>query len=339
MLALLSVPLVAQNVVEVASTVVDVFWIGRLGGRTVAAVGLAAPVFSLLLILTIGVPYIGTMIFVSQRIDNDGARRAAFNGVVLGAVLSLVVGGVAVLAAPATVALLVEVRPGPTSATVAAMTVRYLRILAVGLAFASVNDAIEGGVRGPRRLPRGAVRQRRHGRDDPRGRPAPDLRVRVGTRPGLPGAAVASVLGFVAGLLVALGFVYTGRSGRVLTWSTATVRLEELRQLRRTELSPTAQQANRRIAEIVVVAIVFAVGGPAALATYPVGTRVFSPASIPAQGFQSAAQASSDRTSAPGSRCGRRGRSGLASPSSASASARSPWRSGCSRARSSRCSP
>lgn len=53
--------------------------------------------------------------------------------------------------------------------------------------------------------------------------------------------------------------------------------------------APAAQQANRRLAEP-VVATVFAAGGPAALAAYAVGTRVFSAASIPARGFQSATQ-------------------------------------------------
>jgi Na+-driven multidrug efflux pump len=246
-LALLSVPLVAQNVVEVASIVVDLFWIGRLGGRAVAAVGLAAPLFSLLLILTIGVPYIGTMILVSQRVGDDdeaGARRAAFNGVVLGAVLSLAIGAVAVVAVPALVALLVELRPGPTSAAVAAMTVRYLRILAVGLVLASVSDAIEGAfvARGDSRAAL-AVSVATVGTilvADPLlifgFGPVPGL--------GLPGAAVASVLGFVAGLLVALWFVYTGRAGRVLTWATATVRLEELRACRRRHSRRTA--ASRR---------------------------------------------------------------------------------------------
>lgn len=292
-LTLLSIPLLAQNVVEVASLVIDLFWIGRLGGDAVAAVGLAAPLFSLTLILVIGVPYIGTMIPVSQRTgadDGHGARVAAFNGVVLGAITSVVIGGGAILAAPALVDFLASIRPGPTPTDVTNLTVRYFRILALGLVFAATSDAIEGAF-----VARGDSRAALYISvatvvtilvADPL------LIFGFGPIPalGVGGAAIASVLGFVAGLVLAVGFVLQGRSGGVLSRSATQVGLGQFRALFEQGLAPSAQQANRRVAELVVVAIVFAAGGPAALAAYAVGTRVFSAASIPAQGFQSATQ-------------------------------------------------
>ncbi|WP_255150190.1 MATE family efflux transporter [Halorarius halobius] len=292
-LALLSIPLLAQNVVEVASLVIDLFWIGRLGGDAVAAVGLAAPLFSLLLILGIGVPYIGTMILVSQRTGGDeerAARTATFNGVVLGGLLGVVVGGGAALAAPALVDALTTIRPGPTPEAVVELTVSYFRILALGLVFASVSDAIEGAF-----VARGDSRAALYisvatvvtvlVAD-------PILIFGVGPVPklGVAGAAIASVLGFVAGLVLAVVFVLRGRAGGVMSRSAARVGLDEFRALFDRGLAPTAQQANRRVAELVVVVLVFIAGGSTALAAYAVGTRVFSTASIPAQGLQSATQ-------------------------------------------------
>jgi len=292
-LALMSIPLLAQNVVEVASLVIDLFWIGRLGGDAVAAVGLAAPLFSLLLILVIGVPYIGTMILVSQRLGADekaAAQRATFNGVALGAILSVVIGGAAVLAAPTLVELLTMIRPGPTPADVVELTVSYIQILALGLVFAATSDAIEAAF-----VARGDSRAA--------------LYISIATvatiliadpilifglwvvpEMGINGAALASVLGFLAGLVLAVAFVLRGRSGGVMSRSATRVGLDEFRALYDRGFAPAAQQANRRVAELVMVAIVFLAGGLVALAAYAVGTRVFSAASIPAQAFQSATQ-------------------------------------------------
>ncbi|OYR40796.1 hypothetical protein DJ82_06805 [Halorubrum sp. Ib24] len=292
-LALMSIPLLAQNVVEVASLVIDLFWIGRLGGDAVAAVGLAAPLFSLLLILVIGVPYIGTMILVSQRVgaDKEGAaQRATFNGVVLGAVLSVVIGGGAVLATPTLVGFLTMIRPGPTPANVVELTVTYIRILALGLVFAATSDAIEAAF-----VARGDSRAALYISIATVATiliADPVLIFGLGPVPemGISGAALASVLGFAAGLVLAVAFVLQGRSGGVLSRTATRIDLDEVRALYDRGFAPAAQQANRRIAELVMVVIVFFTGGPVALAAYAVGTRVFSAASIPAQAFQSATQ-------------------------------------------------
>ncbi|QLD84163.1 MATE family efflux transporter [Natronomonas halophila] len=292
-LTLLSIPLLAQNVVEVASLVIDLFWIGRLGGDAVAAVGLAAPLFSLLLILVIGVPYIGTMILVSQRVgadEQEAAREATFNGVVLGAILSIVIGGGAVVVAPTLVELLTVIRPEPTPAHVVELTVDYFRILALGLVFAATSDVIEAAfvARGDSRAALsisvatvGTIL-------------IADPVLIFGLEPipalGVAGAALASVLGFAAGLVLAVAFVLRGRCGGVMSRAATRVSLDEFRALVDRGLAPSAQQANRRVADLVIVVIVFLAGGPAALAAYAVGTRVFSAASIPAQGFQSATQ-------------------------------------------------
>lgn len=292
-LTLLSIPLLAQNVVEVASLVIDLFWIGRLGGDAVAAVGLAAPLFSLLLIVVVGVPYIGTMILVSQRVGADeesAAQVATFNGVALGAVLSVVIGGGAALAAPTLVELLTVIRPGPTPAHVITLTVRYFRILALGLVFAATSDAIEAAF-----VARGDSRAALYISIATVGTilaADPVLIFGLGPIPalGVGGAALASVLGFAAGLVLAVAFVLRGRCGGVMSRAATHVSFDEFRALFDQGFAPSAQQANRRVAELVIVAIVFVAGGPAALAAYAVGTRVFSAASIPAQGFQSATQ-------------------------------------------------
>lgn len=291
-LAILTLPLLAQNLVESASLIIDLFWIGRLDEEAVGAVGMAFPLTSLLLIAAIGVPYIGTMILVSQRMgadDEAGARSAAFNGTVLGGVLGLVLGGLAYLAAPWLVEFIVSIQPN-TSGAITDLTVSYFRILALGMSVAAMSDAIEASF-----VARGDSRAALYLSVVTVGTimiADPVLIFGLGPFPamGVDGAALATVLGYVTGLALAVGFVLVGRNGGVITRDDMSVDLDVFRDLYDRGFAPTAQQANRRVVEVLVMIIVFAAGGAAALAAYLVGSRVFSIASIPADGFQSSTQ-------------------------------------------------
>lgn len=291
-IAILTLPLLAQNLVESASLIIDLYWIGRLNEQAVGAVGMAFPLVGLLLIAVIGVPFIGTMILVSQRMgaDNEeGARIAAFNGTILGALLGLVIGGGAYLLAPWLVDLIVSVQPN-TQGSVTDLTVSYFRILALGMAFAAASDAIEAAF-----VARGDSRAALYLSLTTVGTimiADPVLMFGIGPAPrlGVDGAALATVLGYVTGLLLGLGFVAVGRSGGIMSRDTMKLDLDVFRQLYDRGIAPTAQRANRRVVDVLVMIIVFAAGGAVALAAYLVGSRVFSIASIPADGFQSATQ-------------------------------------------------
>ena len=291
-LVILSVPLLGQNLVEVASLVIDLFWIGRLSEGAVSAVGLAFPLVSLLLLACIGVPYIGTMILVSQRTgaeDEKGAQRATFNGAVLGAILGLVFGIGAYLSAPQLVEFIMITQPNPPS-EVADLTVAYFRIIALGMCIAAVSDALEAAF-----IARGDSRAALNISVATVGMimiADPVLIFGLGPVPalGVEGAALATVLGYATGLGLAAYYAATGRSGGILSRDAFDLQVDLFRELFDNGFSPAAQMANRRVADVLIVLVVFAAGGAPALAAYLVGTRIFSIASVPADTVQTATQ-------------------------------------------------
>lgn len=292
-LAILSLPLLVQNLVRVAQNVIDLFWLGRLGGDAVAAVGIAYPTIGLILMFGAGITFIGTQVRVSQLVGADdlfGARKTAFNGLALAVVFGLVFGVVSYFAAPTLIGLMTSTQPQSAANHVTVLAIQYFQILALGMAAAASTDAIEAAF-----VAHGDSRAAFHinvisvvvnvTAD-------PILIFGVGPAPalGIEGAALATVLGYTSAVLVGLTFILRGRSGGVLSRDALSLDLGEFREIIDIGLPPAAQRANRRLAEAIIVVIVFAAGGAAGITAYILGTRIASAAIIPANGLQSATQ-------------------------------------------------
>lgn len=102
-IALLAVPMVLEMAMESLFAVTDVFWVSRLGPDAVATVGLTESLMILVYTLAMGLGIAATAV-VSRRVgerDGDGAARAAVQAAALGAVVSLALGGLGALFAPA----------------------------------------------------------------------------------------------------------------------------------------------------------------------------------------------------------------------------------------------
>lgn len=288
-LLVLAGPLLVQNLVRVVQQVVDLFWLGRLGGDAVAGVSLAFPVLTLLFALAVFAPFVGTQVLVSQRVGSDddpGARRALAAGLLVALVLGVGVGLVAALLSGSLVRLLTATRPG--GGAVVGMATAYLQVSALGLAAVTLGDTVEAAFVG-------------HG--DSRASLwmnvvavgvnvllDPVLIFGLGPVPawGVAGAALASVLGAVAGLAIGGALVARGRNGGML----AVVRppLADLRELLDVGVPVAGQQLARQSVRVVIVVVVFAASGAAGLAAYLLGARVASVAFVPAIGLQQAAQ-------------------------------------------------
>jgi putative MATE family efflux protein len=99
---LLSVPMVLEMLMESLFVVCDVYFVGRLGKEAVATVGLTESMMVLVYTLGIGLS-IGATAMVARRTgerDPEGAARTAGQTIVLGLVVSLVLGAVGVAFAP-----------------------------------------------------------------------------------------------------------------------------------------------------------------------------------------------------------------------------------------------
>lgn len=287
-LVLLAAPLVVQNLVQVAQQVVDIFWLGRLGETAVAAVGINIPLTSLIFAIFM-ITQVGTQVLVSQRIGADdaaGARRAVFHGITLAFVLGIVVTATLVVFGRDIIA---QFGADPV---VASAAVTYLITFGFGFPIMGVGDAIEMGFIGW-----GDSRAALYINVMAVGINIvldPILIFGIGI-PGfegfdVAGAALATVLGYSCSSLFALGMMIRGRNGYTLTRESMTIRLNDYRELLDIGLPLFGQRAAAQSVRVLIIGVVTAAGGPAAVSAYTIGASVASIAFIPASGLQQAAQ-------------------------------------------------
>jgi putative MATE family efflux protein len=91
---LLAVPMVLETAMESIFAVVDVFFVSRVGSVAVATVGLTESLLTIIYTMAMGLS-IGVTAVVARRIgehDRDGAARAAVQAVLLGVIVSALLG-------------------------------------------------------------------------------------------------------------------------------------------------------------------------------------------------------------------------------------------------------
>ncbi|HWG22441.1 MAG TPA: MATE family efflux transporter [Terracidiphilus sp.] len=99
---LLAIPMVLEMVLESLFAVVDVFWVGRLGANAVATVGLTEAMLALVFSIGLGLA-MSTTAMVARRIgekDPEDAAIAGVQAIVLGLLVSLLIGVPAGIFAP-----------------------------------------------------------------------------------------------------------------------------------------------------------------------------------------------------------------------------------------------
>ena len=99
---LLAVPMVLEMVLESLFAVVDVFWVGRLGADAVATVGLTESMLSLVFAVGMGLS-LSTTAMVARRIgekDHESAAVSAVQAIILGLLVSLLIGVPGLVYAP-----------------------------------------------------------------------------------------------------------------------------------------------------------------------------------------------------------------------------------------------
>lgn len=285
-LAFLAIPLVAQNLVQVANGAADVFWLGRLGEGAVAAVGLNAPVKAIIFGPVIAV-YVGTQVLVSQRIGN-GDRAAARKTVFHGLSLSVVVGVSIALIIGANVDWVVQtIGAGPKVAPLAAA---YLGTYLLLFPFIAMSDTLEMGLIGAGdskaamylnflAIAINLVLD-------------PLLIFGLGPFPemGVAGAALATALGYTMAFFFGLYFYLGGRESISLGREDVGFDLDEYREMIDIGAPSGGQRLVAQAVRLLVVGIVAVVGGAAGLAAYTIGARIAMIAFVPAGGLRQAAQ-------------------------------------------------
>ena len=285
-LLFLAAPLVVQNLVIVVQQVVDTFWVGRLGENAVAAVGAVFPVTALLFSVTTML-LTGTQVVVSQRAgaeDLAGGRRTAFHGLTAALAGGSAVAITVFLGADAVVSLVLS------GNSVVPLAATYLAWLAVLFPFATMSDALEGGFIGW-----GDSRASMYANVSAVATNIaldPFLILGWGPFPRLEmqGAALATGCGYLVSFLVMFGLYVRGRDGFTLTREAVGFDRDEYREIIDVGLPRGAQTAASQSVRVLIIAVISAVGTPAALAAYNIGAQVATVAFVPAQGLMSAAQ-------------------------------------------------
>jgi putative MATE family efflux protein len=279
---LIATPLFAQNLVLTANQIVDLFWLGQFSALAVAAVGIATPIVWLLIGICIDVPFAGTRILFSQRYGNEderGAKRVAFNGLLVAAALGVLFGQPVQFLSDATVPLLTQLQPQSSGAAVAEMAAAYLQIIATWMFLAGLGDVAEGCL-----LARGNSRATllinilvvvANITVDPL------LIFGVGPLPelGIRGAAYATVASYMVGFLVA--GVLAIRDGEVYSLETARPYWDELRAIVEIGSPKVVSSSVGNAVSVAMFFIVFTVGGAPGLTAYTVGTRISAVALLP----------------------------------------------------------
>ncbi|QDX40087.1 MATE family efflux transporter [Salarchaeum sp. JOR-1] len=284
-LLLLAAPLVAQNFVAVAQQVVDVFFVGRVGEDAVAGVGLVVPLTALSLVPAM-LAITGTHVLTSQRLgagDDEGARRVVWAGVVLSIALQIVVAVVALLFADTLVSLL------GADGAVADYAAIYLQVYAVGTLAAGASDVLEMGL-----LASGDSTAALYINLASFGSNLvldPFLILGWGPIPRLEvfGAALATALGFVFGLLIAVSVTFRGTRNFSLSPGSFTFDTDVAREMVSVGWPAAGQRTARHAARVAVIAVVSFTAGSAGLAAYTVGARISTVAFVPAIGLGNAA--------------------------------------------------
>ncbi len=281
---LLAIPMVLEVVLESVFAVTDIFFVGRLGARAVATVGLTESVLSIVYAIAMGLS-VAVTATVARRIgerDDAGASHAAAQGIVIGLGLAAVLGVAGGLLAPSILVLL------GAAPDVVATGSNYARIMLggeVSVILLFLANAIFRGAGDA------AIAMRvlwfANGINILLG---PCLIFGLGPFPrlGVTGAAIATTIGRGSGALFALSRLVRG-NGRVrITLATARLDLSLVRRMLALSGSAMVQMLIGTASWVGLVRIV-AQFGDAALAGYTIGIRGIIFALLPAFGVSNAA--------------------------------------------------
>lgn len=280
---LLAVPMVLEMIMESLFTVVDVFWVSRLGSDAVAVIGLTESIMTLVYAVGIGISFAATAI-VARRIGEknpEGAAQAAGQIVMLGLALALGLGAVLGSCAPSLLRWMgatdaVVERGGSFARIMLGGNVTVFLIFLINAIFRGAGDAVIAmrtlWLANALNIILGPCFIFGWG-------PFPEL--------GVTGAAVATNLGRGTGVAYQLWHLLGGR-GRVR------VGLRHLRPVRK-DLVAILQTATNGVAQLLISTTswvglfkILATFGSTALAGYTIAIRVVMFALMPAWGLANA---------------------------------------------------
>ncbi len=280
----LATPMMFGNILQTVFNIVDIIWVGKLGGAAIAAVAMSGTILMVIMTLIIGIAT-GTIAMVARFTgagDGKKANEVAMQSLILSFIASSLLAAAGFGLAEGMLKLL-----GGTPEVVALGT-GYLKILLVGgtvMFLLFLAEAILRGA-GDALTPMIIliVATLLNAILDP-------LMIfgKVGfPRLGVNGAALATVLSRGIGVVIAFVVLFRGNSPIHLEWKNVKVDFGLIWRITRLGVPSSIQMSLRSLMGVVLMAIV-AQYGTYAVAAYGVGLRIMMLVLMPAFGLATAA--------------------------------------------------
>jgi len=302
-LMVLSLPIVASQLMQVAYNLVNTYWVGHIGPNAVAAVSFAFPLVFLLISLGSGFAIAGTALVAQYKGAGNQAQvdHVAGQTITFAAVSSVVLGVVGWWLSPWLVTLI----GAPPGSDVHLWALQYARVTFVGVfalfGFFMFQALLRGwgDTRTPMYLMAFGVAFNAlldpfliYGFTDNQllqllgltGLQASLFHLTGFAGLGVEGAAVATLVSRGAGAIIGMGLLFSGRVGIHLALDDVLPDLETLAQIVRIGGPASVDQSTRALGITVLTAIVGLVG-PTAVAAFGIGNRLNSLVFLPSIGL------------------------------------------------------
>ena len=302
-LLVLSLPIVASQLMQVAYNLADTFWVGQLGQAPVSALGYAWPIVFLVISVAGGFSVAGTALVAQNKGagNHDRVNHIAGQTIAFVVLCSAALSVVGYLLTPTLIDLIGAV-PGSTEYSLA---VEYTRTILLGVFFVFGFFMFQALLRGwgdtktPMYLmffgvalnvvidPFLVMGFQNNLLFEVFGLAGlqSDLYAATGFAGfGVQGAAIATVLSRGIGAVVGMALLFSGRLGITLTREDLYLKLETIEKIVRIGAPASIDQSTRALGITVLTAIV-ALAGDNAVAAFSIGNRLNSLVFLPAIGL------------------------------------------------------
>ncbi|HEY1838310.1 MAG: MATE family efflux transporter [Rhizomicrobium sp.] len=282
-LFLLAVPIMGANILQVAYSLVDAFWVGRLGAAAVAAVSISMPLMFVLIAAGMGFAIAGTTLIAQYTGARDHAMvdHVASQTLITIVAISVILGALGFILTPWLLHLM------GLAPDVYRNALSFLRVTFVGLPLMFLYAMVQalmrgvGEVRVPLYIVAGTVVINFF--LDP---------VLIFGHFGLPvmgvtGAAVATLISQLVAAVVSLSLLFGGRFGIHVHWSDFTPDFAFVKRAFLLGYPASIEQSARGLGMTVMTFLITSFG-TVVTASFGVGSNVINVAIIPAMGLSMA---------------------------------------------------
>ncbi len=280
---LLAGPMMASSILQNVQSLIDLFWVGRLGAEAVAALSMSGTMLMLMFPVVLGLAT-GTVAIVSRHVgagEMDEASRVAGQSLLAGVIIGVITGVVGWWLAPHVVVLF------RAEAAVAELAIAYLRINLAGIVTMILLFVGSSAMRGAGNATIPMLSMILSNVINIILDPIMIFGLLGVPAMGVRGAAAATVIAQFFAMVIIMATMASGRTGLHVTPSRWRPHVVTMWRLLRIGMPSTIQMVARSLMGVVIMRLV-AGCGTAAIAAHGIGVRLHMMLLLPAFAFGNA---------------------------------------------------